>query len=132
MTNAEFYAEEIKNFKGTNFCNEFIKPIVRNGNCDGTYCHYCNIYVALWLMEEHKEPEVDWENVPVDTPILVRHSNEVQWDKRYFAKFENRRIHAFKNGYTSFIEKRTTIWKYAKLWEGSSEQAAEKEAQCTD
>lgn len=26
MTNAEFYAERIKNFNGTNFCNEFIKP----------------------------------------------------------------------------------------------------------
>ena len=28
MKNREKYAEEIKNYNGTNFCKDFIKPII--------------------------------------------------------------------------------------------------------
>lgn len=126
MTNAEFYKDEIKNFKGTNFCNEFIKPIVRNWNCNGTDCHYCNIHVALWLMEEHKEHDVDWENVPVDTPILVKDYGKY-WKNRYFAGYINGKVLAWDYGATGWSGAHTKVpWKYAKLWEGSEEQAAEK------
>lgn len=141
MTNAEFYRDEIFNFKGKNFCNEFIKPIIRQDLCDKTSCHYCNIYVAAWLMKEYKKPEepnIDWENVPVDTPILVKHVEETKWHRRYFTGNVNERgwPFAFNSGVTSFTNESehvySTAWKCAKLWEGSEEQAAEKEAQCTD
>lgn len=121
MTNAEFYAERIKNFNGANFCNEFIKPIVRNEDCDGTDCCYCNIRMALWLQEEHKQPPIDWENVPVDTPILVKQSNEEQFHKRHFAYYKDGKIYAWVNGQTSYTcnndKSRTVNWLHAKLLE---------------
>lgn len=63
---------------------------------------------------------VDWVEVPVDTPILV-------WDivgkkklKRYFAFFENGRVHAWDGGATSWSidnECCENGWNYAELAE---------------
>ena len=61
---------------------------------------------------------VNWSKVAVDTPILVRESEGCPWKKRYFAFFDDRNVHAWKYGATSWsIEsKRDTIsWPYAKL-----------------
>lgn len=61
---------------------------------------------------------VDWSKVAVDTPILVRDSNESRWGKRYFAFFEDGLIYAWESGATSWsIENhgRVVPWKYAKL-----------------
>lgn len=143
MTNAEFYKEEIKQYQGRSddFCNEFTKPLIfKRDNCKGTSCEYCAILSMLWLMEEYKEPEepkIDWENVPVDTPILVKSLEMGKWTKRHFARYANGEVYTWNRGLTSFscngnIETQTCNWPYAKLWEGSEEQAAEKEAQCTD
>lgn len=61
---------------------------------------------------------VDWSKVAVDTPILVRDSNESKWTKRYFALFEEGLIYAFESGATSWSvenNRRVVHWKYAKL-----------------
>lgn len=63
---------------------------------------------------------VDWSKVKVDTPILVRDSNESRWRKRYFALFEDGLIYAWESGATSWsVENhgRVVPWKYAKLAE---------------
>lgn len=132
MTNAEFYKDEIKNFESMVFCDEFTKPLIfKRDNCKGTSCEHCAILSMLWLMEEYKEPEepkIDWENVPVDTPILVRDNDNAYWEKRHFAEFVNGKIYAWDMGATSFSNINGKVrWKYAKLWEGSEEQAAENE-----
>ena len=41
------------------------------------------------MLSEYKEPEIDWSKVKVDTPILVKRSKEAEWERRYFAKFED-------------------------------------------
>lgn len=63
---------------------------------------------------------VDWSKVAVDTPILVRDSNEGGWRKRYFALFEDGLIYAWESGATSWsVENhgRLVPWKYVKLAE---------------
>lgn len=63
---------------------------------------------------------VDWSKVKVDTPILVKDSNENRWGKRYFALFEDGLIYAWESGATSWsVENhgRVVHWKYAKLAE---------------
>lgn len=63
---------------------------------------------------------VDWSKVPVDTPILVRDFETSKWEKRYFAFFENGRVHAWCGGTTSWSNEnitRTISWRYAKLAE---------------
>jgi len=74
-----------------------------------------------WLFSEYKEePEVDWSKVKVDTPILVTSSEDAIYLKRYFAKYENGKVYAWKYGATSWAannEYAVSSWKYAKLAE---------------
>lgn len=37
------------------------------------------------IKEDYEEPEVDWIKVEVDTPILVRDSEDEKCEKGYFA-----------------------------------------------
>lgn len=67
--------------------------------------------------KEHKEPEVDWSKVEVDTPILVRVFEGEKWKKRYFAKVENGFVYAWTGENTSLTAHGMTRWSYAKLAE---------------
>ena len=63
---------------------------------------------------------VDWSKVEVDTPILVRMSDEEGWKCRYFAMYENGEVYAWQLGRTSWsnvIKNSPIAWKYAKLAE---------------
>lgn len=120
MTNLEKYAEEIKNYKGDDFCTDFIIPVILKGCECSESCEQCSMLQTIWLMEEYEEPEVDWSKVEVDTPILVRGSENEEWNKRYFARYENETIYAWVNGrtsWTSIDSDYVYAWKYAKLAE---------------
>lgn len=68
-------------------------------------------------MEEYEKTEVDWSNVKVDTPILVRDDECGEWERRYFAKFEDGIIYAWNSGRTSWTEDHIRHWNYVKLAE---------------
>ena len=117
MKNYEKYADEIKNFGcDKSFCDEFIRPhILKSSDCSGMNCAACRMLQMAWLLEEYKEPEVDWSKVEVDTPILVRVNEDVEWLQRYFAKYENGIVYAWDFGRTSWNETTMIRWDYAKL-----------------
>lgn len=78
----------------------------------------CSYVILEWADAEYIEPQVDWSKVAVDTPILVRDSNNGKWVKRHFAKYQNEEVYAFADGGTSWSEgKHCTRWNYAKLAE---------------
>lgn len=101
----------------------------------GVFFYKCDILVGVWTPRVPvectcltDEPQcidiaeyleiVDWSKVAVDTPILVRDSNESKWTKRYFALFEEGLIYAWESGATSWSvenNRRVVLWKYAKL-----------------
>lgn len=63
---------------------------------------------------------VDWSKVAVDTPILVKDHDGEDWEKRYFAFFEDGNVYTWMSGTTSWtadIAGGATDWKYAKLAE---------------
>ena len=60
---------------------------------------------------------IDWNTVPVDTPILVRDYEDDVWAHAYFAEYNNDNVYAWNNGGTSFTKKQTEAWCYAKLYE---------------
>lgn len=125
MLNKEKYAKEIIDI----VCQDGVNPAVIDNipvNCLGTECHSCQFYdtycvgaFVKWANSEYKEREIDWNKVPVDTPIYV-------WDdgntyKRYFAGYDkiNNMIIAFDNGGTSWSSGATTTrWIHAKIKEG--------------
>ena len=87
MRNYEKYAEEIKGYKGNRFCADFIfKHILKTSDCTTMDCNACKLRQMLWLLEEYKEPEVDWSKVEVDTPILVRNYEDEKWEKEMTVK----------------------------------------------
>lgn len=85
-----------------------------NNNTDS-----CEKLAVEWLFSEYEEPEVDWSKVKVDTPILVKDTEEGEWQKRYFARFEDGEVCAWVNGGTSWTRHDGDVraWKYAKLAE---------------
>ena len=122
MKNYEKYADEIKEFEGDNFCNQFVIPrILKSENCSGESCDKCRMCQLLWLLEDYEEPEVNWSKVEIDTPILVRECEEQDWVKRYFAKYEGGKVYAWNSGCTSWTTHCMTAWNYAKLAESEEE-----------
>ena len=122
MKNYEKYADEIREYKGRNFCKDFVMPnILESDNCGGLACGACYMIQTIWLLEEYEEPEVDWSKVEVDTPILVRDNENGEWRKKYFAKYEDGHVYAWNSGCTSWNGRLMYDWKYAKLAEGEEE-----------
>ena len=73
-----------------------------------------------WLDSEYVEPPVDWSKVAVDTPILVRDSEEEAWRKRHFAKYENGIVYAWGYGaasWSAYGSDNIIDWEMAKLAE---------------
>ena len=129
MLNKEKYAKEILDIAcdgyGVAKQNGHLQP------CRHTACSKCDFNtddfntdlgcskeMQKWANSEYKEPEIDWNKVPVDTPIYV-------WDdgrtyKRHFAGYDkiNNMIIAFDNGGTSWSSVTTTKWDNAKIKEG--------------
>lgn len=82
-------------------------------------CVACGTALQIWLDEEY---EVDWDYVPVDTPVLVRNSKNENWTPRHFKRIrdttETHKFETWGDGQTS----RTTdgiisLWKYCELAE---------------
>ena len=122
MKNYEKYAEEIREYKGSNFCIDFVcQHILKIEDCDYIGCSRCNVLQMLWLLEDYKEPETDWGKVAVDTPILVRNDETDNWTKRYFAKYEHSEVFVWVGGRTSWNETNMLAWNYAKLAESEEE-----------
>ena len=118
MKNFEIYEDEIRKFKDGNFCSDFVIPhILKSDSCAYLSCSDCGRRQMLWFIEEYEEPEIDWSQVEVDTPILVKYSESAKWKKRHFAKYENEIIYAWNSGATSWSTSHITGWKYAKLAE---------------
>ena len=118
MKNYEKYEDELKEYKGRNFCKDFVKPnILKSDSCDGLACGACYMLQTIWLLEDYEEPEVDWSKVKVDTPILVKQGKNGEWLERHFAKYENGDVYAWVDGQTSWTGADEIKWKYAKLAE---------------
>lgn len=129
MLNIEYYKDKLVELGVINFNKLAVieeQPRICNTGilCDECLLNnkneFCSNEALNWLFSEYKEPEVDWSKVKVDTPILVKDILKSEWIKRYFAKYENGRVYAWKEGKTSWSavnEHDVNFWKYAKLAE---------------
>ena len=118
MKNFEKYEDEVRKFKDGNFCEEFVIPhILKSDSCAYLSCSDCGRRQMLWFVEEYEEPEVDWNKVEVDTPILVKYSEKGMWIRRKFAKFEDGIVYAWHGKETGHFKSYMTPWNYAKLAE---------------
>lgn len=127
MLNREKYAKEILDIVCSG--QEIAKQNGHLRPCKGTDCSNCEFNIepygcseqfAEWANSEYKEREIDWNKVPVDTPIYVWDFCERDNVKRYFAGYdkENNTIITFDGGKTSWSSTTTTKWVHAKIKEG--------------
>lgn len=85
-------------------------------------CVACGTALQLWLDEEYEEPEVDWDNVPVDTLVRVRDIKSQDWTLMYFKGLEEE---GYANRFQTWVDGATsktaygdyTNWKYCELVE---------------
>ena len=92
-----------------------------NGSTSWSACHMYD-YKYAKLPKDEKKPEIDWSKVKVDTPILVRDSEDSKWLGRYFAKYEDEKVYAWLGETTSYDAcGQVAKWKYAKLAESEEE-----------
>ena len=113
MLNKEKYAKEILNIACEGHSIAMIDGKLRQ--CSGASCSKCDFNSNI-----NCRKNVDWSKVPVDTPIMVRATDEGTWIHRYFAKYENGSVYAWEQGATSWSVERPAYvcdWKYAKLAE---------------
>lgn len=127
MLNREKYAKEILDMacSGNSIAKVDGKITPCIGGCIGCDFyngsgHSCRENVREWANSEYVEPPVDWSKVAVDTPILVKDSEEEAWRKRHFAKYEDNTVYTWSAGSTSWsVSASSNIvgWEYAKLAE---------------
>lgn len=129
MKNRERFRDEIVKIAKTteekaNVC-EFVRinvlPHFGAKDCYSINCAWCKFLIEFWLDEEYEEPEVDWDNVPVDTLVRVQHDKSNKWFLRYFKKYE----HGAVAPYVTWVSGTTSAtsggleehWKYCELVE---------------
>lgn len=131
MTNREKYAEQILDIACIGELLAIGKNTMKLVSCADILCEDCYFGMDVdkkcgdacreWCESEYKEPPIDWSKVPVDTPILVRDSQDDEWLHRHFAKFKDGVVYAWDDGKTSWsllsLDKVDWNWKYAKLAE---------------
>ena len=134
MKNRDKYREEIikaiKIRETCEFMNDTVIPEFIGSKtdskciCEMGDCRACLIRFTLWLDEEYTEPpkpEVDWNNVPVDTLVQVRDDESDKWTLRYFKWFVRGHSTPFvtwADGATSkTTDNCTEYWKYCELVE---------------
>jgi len=127
MTNREKFAEQILDIACSSNKIAVDKKTMKPVSCRDIRCEYCYFRVKgnigcgdackEWCESEYKEPPIDWSKVPVDTPILVRDSQDNKWFRRHFANFKDGIVYAWDDGRTSWssLSDEVVDWKYAKL-----------------
>ena len=135
MKNREKYKNELMDvIKEYGMVCEFVKKHEVHrmfDNDSNSYCKMacatCSTALNLWLDEEYEEPEIDWNNVPVDTLVRVRNRAKDKWFLRYFKEIGdehlNCRYFTWSGGTTSkTAEGSCTEWKYCELVEDEDEE----------
>ena len=76
----------------------------------------CGKQRKKWLDKEYKAC-VNWQDMTIDSPILVKKKRDDEWKKAYCAKYEHGKIYAWDSGATSWSTVNGLAWgyKYAKL-----------------
>lgn len=128
MKNREKYRDEIVGYPGRDLCdfkiNEVFPKLGKKG-CSGMSCAWCSSLFSLWLDGEYEEPpkpEVDWDNVPVDTLVRVKDFAADVGVLRYFKGIDDSnpvgRFVAWAGGKTSVTANGScTKWAFCELVE---------------
>lgn len=119
-TNYEHYKDDmLKAIISHKLC-DFIQEKVYNDYSDECLngCGKCDEIFEEWLDKPYIEPkvEINWFNVPVDTPVLVWETEDIK-HRRYFKNItgNGERYICFVDGKTSWTTNETLSWSGCEL-----------------
>lgn len=126
MLNKEKFAKEIVEIAINGIANDIAvvdgKPCMckntRCKDCDFNDSNYCSKEFKEWANSEYKEIEIDWDKVPVDTPVLVWNNDDKCKRKRYYVGTNETKFMTFDWGATSWSSNsgvETTLWYNCEL-----------------
>jgi hypothetical protein len=74
------------------------------------------LYGKTWVSEDNCQKDlievIPYEDFKIDDKVLVRNDDELMWNKRHYAKFEDDYYWCYDSGYTSYTaSKCITEWK---------------------
>ena len=124
MLNKEKYAKEILDIvcsgNDVGKRNGHLYPCANVKCSDCEFNKSCNEEFTKWANSEYKEHKIDWNKVPIDTPVYVWDDYDNRTYKRHFAGYdkENNMIFVFDDKGTSWSSVTTTKWGNAKIKEG--------------
>ena len=131
MLNKEKYAKEILDIvcsgNDVGKRNGHLCPCanIKCSDCEfNKYNIHCNEEFTKWVNSEYKEPEIDWNKVPVDTCILITDLYGYTL-KRHFAKYDNKKIYAYPDGTTSWSFDNQVGYNELVAWDEKSVQIKE-------
>lgn len=84
-----------------------------------------NRITLIWERIEDKE-QINWFDIPKNTKVLVKNDVDDDWERKYFAKYENNTYRVYANGQTSWNSDRTIPYRYCILAEDYNEITAEQ------
>lgn len=74
-----------------------------------------------------EEPQINWNEIPVDTPVLVKNLSGDKWERRHFAAYDGLEILTWKDGKTSWTDgKNIESWRHMRLANDPEEKKKEK------
>ena len=123
-TNYEHFKNEIiKGLLVSGSCKFKKRYILKSGECPALSCSECEAKTEKWLDAPYKEPkvEIDWEKVPVDTPVYVSdfniHPDESSIYRYFSGYFKNNEepFEVWDEGKASFTTSKTISYKYCSL-----------------
>ena len=123
-TNYEHYQNEIiKGLLASGSCKFKKRYILKPGECPALSCSACEVKTEKWLDAPYEEPkvEIDWEKVPVDTPVYVSdfniHPDESSIYRYFSGYFKNNEepFEVWDEGKASFTTSKTISYKYCSL-----------------
>lgn len=140
MTNYEKYKEKIDKFLQDAYrmaIDKNEKELVDCRELDCKNClfssrynenRFCEANRIKWLVAEYVEPAVDWNKVPIDTPVLVSDDGKDFWFNRYFAGINTSgKPLVYPDGRTSWSNKTfccvVECFPYTKLAEVPDEES---------
>ena len=112
MLNKEKYAKEILDIicSGNDLGkqNGHLCPCanIKCSDCDFNTTLCCPEEIQKWANSEYKEPEIDWNKVPVDTPLVIVNSDRKVIYRHFAFVYHDLEdmVCVYENGKTSFSD----------------------------
>lgn len=97
----------------SNDCAEFLA--LTGERCNQVSCYECAEILKKWLSTKYVPPKINWDNVPIDTKIIVWDCEERKLKRHFAGISDDTHIETYAGGGTSWTTDEIENWNFAEL-----------------